>query len=123
MYENFLRCLVLFNQEVVSRGELIQLVTPFLGKFPELFKWFKDFVGYKESGTPTIEAIPNRIATQERMGADWEMEVDYSSCKRYGASYRALPKTYVQPKCSGRTALCKEVSVYLLVGLRIPQSE
>ena len=34
---------------------------------------------------------------------------DYASCKRYGASYRALPKTYQQPKCSGRTALCKEV--------------
>lgn len=37
------------------------------------------------------------------------MEIDYSSCKRYGASYRALPKNFVQPKCSGRTALCKEV--------------
>ncbi len=32
VYENFLRCLVLFNQEVVSRSELVQLVTPFLNK-------------------------------------------------------------------------------------------
>ena len=31
VYENFLRCLVLFNQEIVSRAELVQLVTPFLG--------------------------------------------------------------------------------------------
>ncbi len=31
VYENFLRCLVLFNQEVISRGELVQLVQPFLG--------------------------------------------------------------------------------------------
>ena len=30
-YENFLRCLVLFNQEVVSRSELVQMVQPFLG--------------------------------------------------------------------------------------------
>ena len=36
-------------------------------------------------------------------------EVDYASCKRLGSSYRALPKTYQQPKCSGRTAICKEV--------------
>ena len=32
VYENFLRCLVLFNQEVVSRAELVQLVNPFLNK-------------------------------------------------------------------------------------------
>jgi paired amphipathic helix protein Sin3a len=32
VYENFLRCLVLFNQEVVSRSELVLLVTPFLNK-------------------------------------------------------------------------------------------
>nr|2LD7_B Chain B, Paired amphipathic helix protein Sin3a [Mus musculus] len=48
-YENFLRCLVIFNQEVISRAELVQLVSPFLGKFPELFNWFKNFLGYKES--------------------------------------------------------------------------
>lgn len=34
---------------------------------------------------------------------------DFSSCKRYGASYRALPKSYPQPKCSGRVGYCKEV--------------
>lgn len=37
------------------------------------------------------------------------MVSDYTTCKRLGASYCALPKSYVQPKCSGRTALCKEV--------------
>lgn len=31
VYDNFLRCLVLFNQEVVSRTELVQLIQPFLG--------------------------------------------------------------------------------------------
>lgn len=30
-YDNFLRCLVIFNQEVISRAELLQLVLPFLG--------------------------------------------------------------------------------------------
>lgn len=34
---------------------------------------------------------------------------DYSTCKRLGASYCALPKNYIQPKCTGRTPLCKEV--------------
>ena len=38
----------MFNQEVISRTELVQLTAPFLNRYPELFKWFKEFVGYKE---------------------------------------------------------------------------
>ena len=30
VYENFLRCIALFNQELVSGSELLQLVGPFL---------------------------------------------------------------------------------------------
>ncbi|XP_077423344.1 SIN3 transcription regulator family member Aa [Vanacampus margaritifer] len=101
-YDNFLRCLVIFNQEVVSRTELVQLVLPFLGKFPELFTWFKNFLGYREMSH--IEAYPKERATE-----GIAMEIDYASCKRLGSSYRALPKSYTQPKCTGRTPLCKEV--------------
>ncbi|XP_038622994.1 paired amphipathic helix protein Sin3a isoform X2 [Tachyglossus aculeatus] len=101
-YENFLRCLVIFNQEVISRAELVQLVSPFLGKFPELFTWFKNFLGYKES--VHMETFPKERATE-----GIAMEIDYASCKRLGSSYRALPKSYQQPKCTGRTPLCKEV--------------
>ncbi|KAI1889403.1 hypothetical protein AGOR_G00162520 [Albula goreensis] len=101
-YDNFLRCLVIFNQEVISRTELVQLVLPFLGKFPELFTWFKNFVGYRES--THIERYPKERATE-----GIAMEIDYASCKRLGSSYRALPKSYQQPKCTGRTPLCKEV--------------
>ncbi|XP_015280259.1 PREDICTED: paired amphipathic helix protein Sin3a [Gekko japonicus] len=101
-YENFLRCLVIFNQEVISRAELVQLVSPFLGKFPELFTWFKNFLGYKESAH--LESFPKERATE-----GIAMEIDYASCKRLGSSYRALPKSYQQPKCTGRTPLCKEV--------------
>ncbi|XP_053386924.1 LOW QUALITY PROTEIN: paired amphipathic helix protein Sin3a-like [Mercenaria mercenaria] len=108
VYENFLRCLVLFNQEVISRSELVQLVQTFLGKFPELFKWFKDFLGYKESGG-TVESVPQSSTGKERISGELAMEIDYATCKKYGASYRALPKSYIQPKCSGRTSLCKEV--------------
>uniref|UniRef100_A0A8B9HDY5 Paired amphipathic helix protein Sin3b n=1 Tax=Astyanax mexicanus TaxID=7994 RepID=A0A8B9HDY5_ASTMX len=102
VYENFLRCIALFNQEVVSGAELLQLVTPFLGKFPELYTQFKSFLGEKEL-THSVSGLSDRY--MEGGGR----EVDYASCKRLGSSYRALPKTYQQPKCSGRTALCKEV--------------
>ncbi|XP_077324912.1 paired amphipathic helix protein Sin3a isoform X3 [Lithobates pipiens] len=101
-YDNFLRCLVIFNQEVISRSELVQLVSPFLAKFPELFTWFKNFLGYKESSH--LESFP-----KERNTEGIAMEIDYASCKRLGSSYRALPKSFQQPKCTGRTPLCKEV--------------
>ncbi|KYN12810.1 PREDICTED: paired amphipathic helix protein Sin3b isoform X1 [Trachymyrmex cornetzi] len=121
VYENFLRCLVLFNQEIISKSELIQLVTPFLGRFPELLRWFKDFLGYLIDSSSTtvtnagnaigIETFPNSIVRshQERPQGDLAIEIDYTACKRLGASYCALPKSYIQPKCSGRTQLCKEV--------------
>ncbi|XP_075872568.1 paired amphipathic helix protein Sin3a-like isoform X3 [Nelusetta ayraudi] len=101
-YENFLRCLVIFNQKVISRAELVQLVLPFLGKFPELFNWFKNFLGYRE--VSHMDTYPKERATE-----GIAMEIDYASCKRLGSSYRALPKSYQQPKCTGRTPLCKEV--------------
>ena len=51
-----------------------------------------------------IESYPKERATE-----GIAMEIDYASCKRLGSSYRALPKSYTQPKCTGRTPLCKEV--------------
>ncbi|XP_015185783.1 PREDICTED: paired amphipathic helix protein Sin3a isoform X2 [Polistes dominula] len=121
VYENFLRCLVLFNKEIISKTELIQLITPFLGRSPELLRWFKDFLGHLSDSSNTstnntgsglgVEALPNNVARghQERPQGDLAMEIDYTACKRLGASYCALPKSYVQPKCTGRTQLCKEV--------------
>lgn len=109
VYDNFLRCLVLFNQEVIARSELVQLVQPFLAKFPELFRWFKDFLGYKEQGG-MVESLPGGALKKDRNLSDLGPESpDYSSCKRYGVSYRAVPKSYNAPKCSGRTPLCREV--------------
>lgn len=51
-----------------------------------------------------METFPKERATE-----GIAMEIDYASCKRLGSSYRALPKSYQQPKCTGRTPLCKEV--------------
>jgi paired amphipathic helix protein Sin3a len=103
-YENFLRCLNLFNQEIVSRSELVTIVTPFLGKFPDLFVWFKQFLGHKESGSSDMT-----MPTNKERGSELAAEIDFASCKRCGASYRALPKSYKQPKCSGRVPWMEEV--------------
>ncbi|XP_019864517.1 PREDICTED: paired amphipathic helix protein Sin3a [Amphimedon queenslandica] len=111
VYDNFLRCLMLFNEEIVSRQELTQLVTPFLGKFPDLFCQFKVLLGFKEPSTAELSPEPSpppQIPHKERV-TEFAAEIDFNSLKRHGASYRALPKSYVQLKCSGRTRLCHEV--------------
>lgn len=109
VYENFLRCLMLFNHEIVSKLELVQLVTPSLSRSPDVLRSFKDFVGVTEpSGLQSrMDLIP--AARQDRPQGDLAMEIDYSTCKRLGASYCALPKSCALPKTSGRTALCREV--------------
>lgn len=68
VYDNFLRCLTLFNQEIISKSELIGLVSPFLSKFPELHRWFQEFLGSSAGssiggssythGQPHTEHIP-----------------------------------------------------------------
>ncbi|XP_065075745.1 paired amphipathic helix protein Sin3a isoform X2 [Ochlerotatus camptorhynchus] len=106
VYENFLRCLTLFNQEIVSKSELQTLVTPFLSRFPDLLKWFQDFLG--PSTVP--ECVPLATAQrQDRSQSELATDIDLSTCKRLGASYCALPKSHENVKCSGRTALCRDV--------------
>jgi hypothetical protein len=48
VYENFLRCIYLFNAEIVTRAELVKCVTPFLGRFPELLAAFKVTLGHSD---------------------------------------------------------------------------
>nr|CAI5849844.1 unnamed protein product [Callosobruchus analis] len=106
VYNNFLRCLTLFNQEIVSKSELIQIANPFLNKFPELQRWFREFLG---QGNET-EAVPyNAVTRQERPQGDHALEIDLTTAKRLGASYCIIPKAQEGLKCSGRTQLCKEV--------------
>lgn len=106
VYDNFLRCLTLYNQEILSKSELSLLVTPFLSKFPDLHRWFQEFIG-SNSGTESIPLAATQ--RQDRTQGDLAQEIDLSTCKRLGASYCALPKSSEPRKCSGRTALCKEV--------------
>ena len=108
VYDNFLRCLVLYNQEIISKSELVTLVQPFLGREPELLKRFQEFLRF--SSTP--EAISLSVAQRQdahRAQTDTAAEIDVAKCKRLGTSYCALPKTSEPKKCSGRTALCREV--------------
>ena len=52
---------------------MIKCAFNFNRKFPELFKWFKDFLGYKESGM--IEAVPQSAIGKERICGELAMEI------------------------------------------------
>ena len=114
VYENFLRCLQIYSDEVASKHDLLQMAQPFLRPHPELFRQFKDIIGMlPQSGQKDVSVsspVP-LYAPGGRWGADPQVEVDYSTLKTIdeSESYRVLPAHYPMPKCSGRTALCHEV--------------
>ncbi|KAH9420995.1 Paired amphipathic helix protein Sin3a [Dermatophagoides pteronyssinus] len=148
-YETFLRCLILFNNEIVNRSELAQLVHPLFLQCPDLYKRFKEMLNIKEgslsmnsanltnhnlyynlynnpymnslsnssyhtnsyanSSIGHLEGLSNRIASFRDRRDNEFAEVDFASCKRYGVSYRTIPKSSAKQECSGRTPLCREV--------------
>ena len=123
VYRNFLRCLVIYNNEIINETELLQLTTPFLTPHPELLRWFKEFLGptdtlyscsnrdyskdtesKRESQHSFLDQVHNNVVRPEN-----SIDIDFSQCKRIGASYCAVPDEFNSPKCSGRTDLCREV--------------
>ena len=132
VYDNFLKCLALFNQDIVTHIELIQMVEPFLGKFANLFKWFKEYVETKSIVNVNQDSStlsPKQFQTDSNLkmsshmnssknrifmpsGNHYSLEIDYLSCKQYGASYRDI-SSYPQPISSGQSDLCKQVNSYL----------
>ncbi|KAF7632405.1 HDAC_interact domain-containing protein [Meloidogyne graminicola] len=106
IFQNFLRYLALYTKSIVSKGELIDLITPFLSSYPELLKQFKDILGGK------IEIIrqPNKqLTVEDRLPSESAYQIDFTHTKQLGVSYRCMPTDYEYPICSGRTELCKEV--------------
>lgn len=137
---------MVYNGGVISRTELIQLVTkPIFENYPDLLKRFKDLWNMKDSGAGSqinslnnaysfssvfatnshygssysnnyqLEGLSHRVAMMKERGTfDNEnyVELDFNSCKRYGISYRSLPKNpNGGEKCSGRKndKICNEV--------------
>ena len=94
-----------------TRTELVKLVNPFLVRYPELSRAFKELLGQSEqpySDSVSVSTVSGSRA-KERIHGDVGLEVDFSTCKKMCASYRQLPRSYVPQQCSGRTALCREV--------------
>ena len=70
-------CSILRLRPLASWGSAIEvwhlLLLFLIRKFPELFRWFKDFLGYKESGM--IEPVPQAATGKERISGELAMEI------------------------------------------------
>jgi len=99
LYREFLKCLNLFSQEVLTRNELIILVKELLGRHPDLFKEFKKF----------LQQEPDQAAAYGHLPFG---ELEYSATAKYGPSYRRLPAKYPLPPCSGRQFVEGEATLF-----------
>ncbi|CAF4001433.1 unnamed protein product [Rotaria sp. Silwood2] len=104
VFDNFLRCILLYTKRIISRIELFELIQSYLSHAPELLKTFQELINLREPGEAII---PKNIYDQN--DTDSLISIDYGSCSQYGTSYRSVPRSYTLPTCSGRTQLCKEV--------------
>ncbi|VDK65189.1 unnamed protein product [Onchocerca ochengi] len=111
VHENFLRCLALYNQSIISKNELVELLTPFIGRFTLLLKHVKELLGLPDTHCDSQQTDDKHRRRQVHANDDMELEhkIDYATCRRLGVSYRSLPASYEKPLCSGRTPLCDSV--------------
>jgi paired amphipathic helix protein Sin3a len=96
-YNEFLKLINMYTNDIIDCNTLVQRVEPFLASTSDQLIWFKSLVKY----TGQDEVIDNIPAPKAR--------VDLNHCKKFGPSYRQLPKSEAALQCSGRDDMCWEV--------------
>ena len=121
-YNELIKCINIFNSEVISKMELQALVYDIIGKHPDLHSGFSDFLAQCElmdfdfgDGKAKDGKLTQREAQKQKMMSAREKflskpisELDLSACERCGPSYRLLPKNFPKATASARTPLCIE---------------
>ncbi|KAJ4343163.1 Transcriptional regulatory protein sin3 [Didymella glomerata] len=92
----FLKLCNLYSQDLIDKTLLLYRAQSFIGGNPELFAWFKKFMGEEDDQQKTRPKTVNS-------------RVSLSNCRSLGPSYRLLPKRERERVCSGRDELCKSV--------------
>lgn len=116
-YHEFLKLLNLYTQDIIDLTALVSRAFLFLGQDTQLFREFKEIVGWTEGkavgdaggrieivdGVRIIENVPSLDGPRRGKGDSGK------GWKTYGPSYRQLPQTEISLACSGRDALCWDV--------------
>lgn len=115
-WAEFLKCLDMYAQEVLSRSEMLGFVEPLLGKRnTELFEEFKRILA--------SAGAPNGPAADDSWHSVPLSEIDFSRCRRCSPSYRALPRDYPAPPCSERNPIERKVLNDVWVSLPVGSEE
>eukprot|EP00878_Enallax_costatus_P007439 GHUV01007791.1.p1 GENE.GHUV01007791.1~~GHUV01007791.1.p1 ORF type:complete len:1062 (+),score=409.26 GHUV01007791.1:105-3290(+) len=127
LYQDFLKCLNLYAQEIISRQELLNLAHDIIGRYPDLLDGFQRFLQRCE----TMDAVDSEMRSQFGAGKisakDMarlkgqsvrdkmlskpisEVAAEYNPDDRCTPSYVRIPASYPKLKSTGRTALGEEV--------------
>ncbi|KAG8847483.1 Transcriptional regulatory protein sin3 [Tulasnella sp. 330] len=116
-YNEFLKLLHLFTEEIIDIRVLMERAAGFLGgEGGEMMNLFKEVLRWEErtivdgelkgDGGTVMSATRGTVAVVPTIDRP---KVDLNSCRKYGPSYRKLPKHEITLACSGRDAMCWEV--------------
>ena len=122
-YQDFLKCLNLFANDIISRGELVALAQDIIGRHPDLMAGFNQFLHRCET-MDSFDADLRAIAAHTKVGPKdlarikaaslrekyltkpiSELAADLCSDDRCTTSYVRFPPGVPPLKCSGRTPL------------------
>lgn len=112
-WAEFMKCLDMYAQEILSRSEMLNFVEPLLGK--KNAKLFEEFKRILASAGATIGSAP---PLEDAWYSVPLSEIDFSRCRRCSPSYRALPRDYPPPPCSDRSD--EEVKVLNDIWVSLP---
>ena len=95
-WAEFLKCMDLYAQEILSKNEMLRYMEDLLGKsHVDLFEEFKRILSAAgAAGAPSHDDAWHSVPLSE---------IDFSRCRRCTPSYRALPRDYPVAPFSGRS--------------------
>eukprot|EP00276_Gloeochaete_wittrockiana_P002641 CAMPEP_0184674520 /NCGR_PEP_ID=MMETSP0308-20130426/87283_1 /TAXON_ID=38269 /ORGANISM="Gloeochaete witrockiana, Strain SAG 46.84" /LENGTH=1734 /DNA_ID=CAMNT_0027122129 /DNA_START=27 /DNA_END=5227 /DNA_ORIENTATION=- len=105
LYNEFLKCLNLFNKEITTREELLSLTEEVLRDYPELVDDLKKLLfpkSYASGSEKRAGGSGGVISTRLTDAVD-------DSCLQATPSYKALPASFPRVVSSSRTPLCDDV--------------
>ena len=110
-YNDFLRCLELYSQDVLGKDDMIKLLDELLYRQPDLLAQVKELFVQAEAGekqfdvNPTRPSIVREIAKAKLEESQYYApisELDLTGCEACTPSYRKLPADYPEATCTGR---------------------
>ncbi|KHJ49613.1 hypothetical protein D918_00740 [Trichuris suis] len=121
-YTGLLCVLKLLNLAYLKPADVQEVFRSYLPNDLDLKEWLSTTASASPSASSSV-SVGEAISNRERIVSNGCPNVDFGRCKQLGVSYRLIPTMYQYPKCTGRTALGKEVLNFKYLSFPILQSE